>query len=224
MEIQLSIIQLILEASLIVKLVMILLLVTSIASWVVIFEKQRSVKEATKEYEELEDLFWSGKELDEVGRILTKSFDTSKGPTTVFLAGLKEFRRSQQRSSNLSLTPAELASRSMRIAQVREIDRLERNLAFLATTGSTSPYVGLFGTVWGIMNSFLSLGSIQTATLALVAPGIAEALVATAMGLFAAIPAVIAFNRYSDQINRLEVSLDTFIEEFSGILARQQDD
>jgi biopolymer transport protein TolQ len=224
MEIQLSIIQLILEASLIVKLVMILLLVTSIASWVVIFEKQRSVKEATKEYEELEDLFWSGKELDEVGRILSKSFDTSKGPTTVFLAGLKEFRRSQQRSSNLSLTPAELASRSMRIAQVREIDRLERNLAFLATTGSTSPYVGLFGTVWGIMNSFLSLGSIQTATLALVAPGIAEALVATAMGLFAAIPAVIAFNRYSDQINRLEVSLDTFIEEFSGILARQQDD
>lgn len=224
MEIQLSIIQLILEASLIVKLVMILLLVTSIASWVVIFEKQRSVKEATKEYEELEDLFWSGKELDEVGRILTKSFDTSRGPITVFLAGLKEFRRSQQRTSNLSLTPAELASRSMRIAQVREIDRLERNLAFLATTGSTSPYVGLFGTVWGIMNSFLSLGSIQTATLALVAPGIAEALVATAMGLFAAIPAVIAFNRYSDQINRLEISLDTFIEEFSGILARQQDD
>jgi len=224
MEIQLSIIQLILEASLIVKLVMILLLVTSIASWVVIFEKQRSVKEATKEYEELEDLFWSGKELDEVGRILSKSFDTSRGPTTVFLSGLKEFRRSQQRTSNLSLTPAELASRSMRIAQVREIDRLERNLAFLATTGSTSPYVGLFGTVWGIMNSFLSLGSIQTATLALVAPGIAEALVATAMGLFAAIPAVIAFNRYSDQINRLEVSLDTFIEEFSGILARQQDD
>ncbi len=224
MEIQLSIIQLILEASLIVKLVMLLLLVTSIASWVVIFEKQRSVKEATKEYEELEDLFWSGKELDEVGRILTKSFDTSRGPITVFLAGLKEFRRSQQRTSNLSLTPAELASRSMRIAQVREIDRLERNLAFLATTGSTSPYVGLFGTVWGIMNSFLSLGSIQTATLALVAPGIAEALVATAMGLFAAIPAVIAFNRYSDQINRLEISLDTFIEEFSGILARQQDD
>ncbi len=224
MEIQLSIIQLILEASLIVKLVMILLLATSIASWVVIFEKQRSVKEATKEYEELEDLFWSGKELDEVGRILTKSFDTSRGPITVFLAGLKEFRRSQQRTSNLSLTPAELASRSMRIAQVREIDRLERNLAFLATTGSTSPYVGLFGTVWGIMNSFLSLGSIQTATLALVAPGIAEALVATAMGLFAAIPAVIAFNRYSDQINRLEISLDTFIEEFSGILARQQDD
>jgi biopolymer transport protein TolQ len=112
----------------------------------------------------------------------------------------------------------------MRIAQAREIDRLERNLAFLATTGSTSPYVGLFGTVWGIMNSFLSLGSIQTATLALVAPGIAEALVATAMGLFAAIPAVIAFNRYSDQINRLDISLDTFIEEFSGILARQQDD
>lgn len=224
MEIQLSIIQLILEASLIVKLVMILLLVTSIASWVVIFEKQRSVKEATKEYEELEDLFWSGKELDEVGRILSKSFDTSRGPTTVFLSGLKEFRRSQQRTSNLSLTPAELASRSMRIAKVREVNRLERNLAFLATTGSTSPYVGLFGTVWGIMNSFLSLGSIQTATLALVAPGIAEALVATAMGLFAAIPAVIAFNRYSDQINRLEVSLDTFIEEFSGILARQQDD
>ena len=224
MEIQLSIIQLILEASLIVKLVMILLLVTSIASWVVIFEKQRSVKEATKEYEELEDLFWSGKELDEVGRILSKSFDTSRGPTTVFLSGLKEFRRSQQRTSNLSLTPAELASRSMRIAQVREVDRLERNLAFLATTGSTSPYVGLFGTVWGIMNSFLSLGSIQTATLALVAPGIAEALVATAMGLFAAIPAVIAFNRYSDQINRLDISLDTFIEEFSGILARQQDD
>ena len=148
MEIQLSIIQLILEASLIVKLVMILLLVTSIASWVVIIEKQRSVKEATKEYEELEDLFWSGKELDEVGRILSKSFDTSKGPTTVFLAGLKEFRRSQQRSSNLSLTPAELASRSMRIAQVREIDRLERNLAFLATTGSTAPmsvYLVRFG-------------------------------------------------------------------------------
>ena len=137
----------------------------------------------------------------------------------IFGSGFREFARLERESLGADQV-LEGAQRSMRVSQMREVDRLEHNLAFLATVGSTSPYVGLFGTVWGIMNSFQALGNVQSATLALVAPGIAEALIATAMGLFAAIPAVIAFNRYADQVGRLEVRYDAFMEEFSSILHR----
>jgi biopolymer transport protein TolQ len=146
----------------------------------------------------------------------TRSF----GMAGIFEAGFREFGRQKKQTGATADHIIEGARRSMRVSQMREVDRLENNLAFLATVGSTSPYVGLFGTVWGIMNSFQSLGNVQSATLALVAPGIAEALVATAMGLFAAIPAVIAFNRYADKVSRLEVRFDTFTEEFSAILQR----
>jgi biopolymer transport protein TolQ len=142
----------------------------------------------------------------------------------VFEAGFRDFRRLKSQGG---LTPEQLVEgsrRAMRVSQLREVDRLEQSLAFLATVGSTSPYVGLFGTVWGIMNSFQSLGNAQSATLAMVAPGIAEALIATAMGLFAAIPAVIAFNRFADQVGRMEVRYDTFMEEFSSILQRHAHD
>jgi biopolymer transport protein TolQ len=145
---------------------------------------------------------------------------TTTGMETIFEAGFREFGKLRQQSGISSAQLIEGSQRAMRVAQLREMDRLEHNLAMLATVGSTSPYVGLFGTVWGIMNSFHSLGNVQQATLALVAPGIAEALIATAMGLFAAIPAVIAYNRYADQVSRLELRYDTFMEEFSTILQR----
>ena len=139
----------------------------------------------------------------------------------IFESGFREFGKLNEQTAINAEQIVEGSRRSMRVSQMREVDRLEQHLAFLATVGSTSPYVGLFGTVWGIMNSFQSLGNMQSATLALVAPGIAEALIATAMGLFAAIPAVIAFNRYADKVGRLEVRYDTFMEEFSSILQRQ---
>jgi biopolymer transport protein TolQ len=224
MEIQLSIISLILGASLVVKLVMLGLLAASVYSWAVIFEKLKLIKQAEDEFNYFEDLFWSGKDLSELQADLSNNFDVHQGPIAVFTTGFKEFKRSQSRGGVQSLSSLDSATRAMRVTQLREIDRLESKLSFLATIGSTSPYVGLFGTVWGIMNSFLSLGSVQTATLALVAPGIAEALIATAMGLFAAIPAVIFYNYFSNKINRLELSIETFIEEFSSIMNRQSSD
>ena len=139
---------------------------------------------------------------------------------SIFESGFREFARMRQQGGFPSAQLLEGARRAMRVAQLKEIDRLEHSLAMLATVGSTSPYVGLFGTVWGIMNAFHGLGNVQQATLAMVAPGIAEALIATAMGLFAAIPAVIAYNRYADQVSRLELRYDAFIEEFSTILQR----
>jgi biopolymer transport protein TolQ len=152
---------------------------------------------------------------------ISNSDENQIGMAGVFEHGFREFGRLKDQSIINAEQIIEGSRRSMRVSQLREVDRLENHLAFLATVGSTSPYVGLFGTVWGIMNSFQSLGNVQSATLALVAPGIAEALIATAMGLFAAIPAVIAFNRYADQIGRLEVRYDIFMEEFSAILQRQ---
>jgi biopolymer transport protein TolQ len=152
---------------------------------------------------------------------ISDSDDDQLGMAGIFEHGFREFGRLKDQSIISAEQIVEGSRRSMRVAQLREVDRLENHLAFLATVGSTSPYIGLFGTVWGIMNSFQSLANVQSATLALVAPGIAEALVATAMGLFAAIPAVIAFNRYADKVGRLEVRYDTFMEEFSAILQRQ---
>ena len=219
MNTNLSFISLVLEASFVVQLVILLLLLVSIASWAVIIKKCRLLKQATGTADAFEASFWSGGDLTTIYKSLAEGDQSDLGMTGIFGSGFREFARLEKESLGADQV-LEGARRSMRVSQMREMDRLEHNLAFLATVGSTSPYVGLFGTVWGIMNSFQALGNVQSATLALVAPGIAEALIATAMGLFAAIPAVIAFNRYADQVGRLEVRYDAFMEEFSAILHR----
>jgi len=219
MTANLSMIQLALQASFIVQAVLLLLLAASIASWAIILRKRRVLRRAISGSDVFESTFWSG------GDLATIYQDISQGKPPSDMAGLFEagFREFRRLNSQPGLTAGQIvegAQRAMRVARMREMDQLEHNLATLATIGSTSPYVGLFGTVWGIMNSFQALGNVQSATLAMVAPGIAEALIATAMGLFAAIPAVIAYNRYADQVGRLEVRYDTFSEEFSTILQR----
>jgi biopolymer transport protein TolQ len=220
MNTELSVPQLIMEASLVVQLVMLLLAAASIASWAVIFEKRRTLKHAMGSANAFEANFWSGGDLSSLYREIASSDDTPVGMAGIFEAGFREFGRLKQEVGLTAEQVVEGARRSMNVSQMREVDRLEHNLAFLATVGSTSPYVGLFGTVWGIMSAFIALGNVQSATIGLVAGPIAEALIATAMGLFAAIPAVIAFNRYADQVGRLEVRYDTFMEELSAILQR----
>jgi biopolymer transport protein TolQ len=216
---ELSIISLILDAGWVVKLVMSLLLIASIASWAVIIEKQRLVKQAINSAEDFESKFWAGGDMNSLYRDIARADATPLGMVGIFEAGFREFGR--LREAGLTADQViEGARRAMRVSQLREMDRLEHNLAFLATVSNTSPYVGLFGTVWGIMSSFQALGNVQSATISMVAPGISEALVATAMGLFAAIPAGIAFNRYADQVSRLEVRYDTFMEELSAIFQR----
>jgi len=219
----LSFINLIFEASIIVQAVLLLLLIASIASWAIILRKRRVLKKAESGSDSFEASFWSGGDLTGLTGIYREVTTGGEPPTDmagVFEAGFRSFRRLTQQPGLTAGQIVEGAQRSMRVAQMREMDRLEQNLATLATIGSTSPYVGLFGTVWGIMNTFTALGNVKSATLAMVAPGIAEALIATAMGLFAAIPAVIAYNRYADKVGRLEVRYDTFAEEFSTILQR----
>ncbi len=211
---------LILNASFVVQLVMLLLLLASIASWYVIFEKRRVIRSAKSSANEFENDFWSGGDLSSLYRDVAASEQQAEGMAGIFEAGFREFGRLKQESGLSADRIVEGSRRAMNVSQMREVEKLEQNLAFLATVGSTSPYVGLFGTVWGIMNSFRALGNVQSATLAMVAPGIAEALIATAMGLFAAIPAVIAFNRYADQVTRLQVRYDTFMEELSAIFQR----
>ena len=220
MNSDLSFVSLILDASLVVKAVMLLLLLASIASWAIIIEKRRLLKQVTGAADAFEATFWSGGDVSKIYREITQDEEPQLGMAGIFESGYREFGRLKQQGGIDAGQIVEGSRRFMRVSQVREVDRLEHNLAFLATVGSTSPYVGLFGTVWGIMTSFQALGNVQSATLALVAPGIAEALVATAMGLFAAIPAVIAFNHYADIVGRLEVRYDTFAEEFSAILQR----
>jgi len=220
MNVDLSIVSLILNASLPVQLVLLLLLAASIASWTVIIEKGRMLKQSMAAADDFESRFWSGGDLAPMYRDIAAGSGVRIGMAGIFESGFREFGRLKPELALSSDQILEGARRSMRVSQMREVDRLENNLAFLATVGSTSPYVGLFGTVWGIMSSFQALASVQSATLALVAPGIADALVATAMGLFAAIPAVIAFNHYADKVGRLEVRFDTFMEEFSAILQR----
>ena len=216
----LSFIQLVIEASFVVQLVLVLLLLASIASWAIIFRKRRLLQAAMSDSDAFESSFWSGGDLTAMYREITSRGAAPADMAGIFEAGFREFRRLKAQEGLSSAQILDGARRAMRVAQLRETDRLEHNLAMLATVGSTSPYVGLFGTVWGIMNSFRALGNVQSATLAMVAPGIAEALVATAMGLFAAIPAVIAYNHYADQVGRLEIRYDTFAEEFSAILQR----
>ncbi len=215
-----SIFDLILSASLIVQLVMALLLAASVASWAIIVRKRRVLRQAVQGSDEFETSFWSGGDLAAIYRDVTRGGQPPSDMAGLFEAGFREFRRLTEQPGMGAAQILESVRRSMHVAQMREMDRLEESLSTLATIGSTSPYVGLFGTVWGIMNSFRGLGNVQSATLAVVAPGIAEALVATAMGLFAAIPAVIAYNRYADKVTRLEVRYDSFIEEFFSVLQR----
>jgi biopolymer transport protein TolQ len=215
-----SILQLILHAGPVVQFVIALLLGASLVSWTIIFRKRRLLRDAQVEASRFESAFWSGGDLGKLYRSIEARGGAKLGMEGIFEAGFGEFSRLRPQAGG---TPGDLLEgvrRSMRVAQLREIDRLEESLATLATVGSTSPYVGLFGTVWGIMGAFQGLGNVQQATLALVAPGIAEALIATAMGLFAAIPAVVAYNRYADKVNRLELRYDTFMEEFSTLLQR----
>jgi biopolymer transport protein TolQ len=213
-----SIVSLVLHASFIVQFVLLLLIGASIVSWAIILRKRRLLREANAVADEFEERFWSGVDLALLYKALDSSANT--GMSAIFVSGFREFSRLRHQVGISGAHLLEGSRRAMRVAQLKETDRLEMSLATLATIGSTSPYVGLFGTVWGIMSAFQGLGSVQQATLAMVAPGIAEALIATAMGLFAAIPAVVAYNRYADQVSRLELRCDTFMEEFSTILQR----
>jgi biopolymer transport protein TolQ len=216
---KISIVGLILDASFIVQLVMLALLLASIISWYLIFQRSSFFRQANAQQHNFEDMFWSGMDL---GKLYKRSSGSaaSSGLELIFKAGFKEFNRLKQQAGVDADAVMEGTQRSMRVALSREGERLDSNLPFLATVGSTSPYVGLFGTVWGIMNSFLGLAQQQQATLATVAPGIAEALIATAMGLFAAIPAVVAYNRFSARADALYTSYETFADEFSSILHR----
>ncbi|HEY5702356.1 MAG TPA: protein TolQ [Gammaproteobacteria bacterium] len=220
MTTDLSFIHLITNASPVVQLVMLALLAASVVSWSMIFSKRVLLNKAKKEADRFEEIFWSSEDLTPLYNRISKKRGGAVGMEKLFDAGFKEFARVRTAAKKDTDAMLESVNRSMRIAMNKEVDYLETNLSFLATVGSTSPYVGLFGTVWGIMNSFRALGNVQQATIAMVAPGIAEALVATAMGLFAAIPAVIAYNRYSNDVERLINRYDIFLEEFLSILHR----
>jgi biopolymer transport protein TolQ len=221
MQNELQILDLIMQASWLVKGVMLLLLVASVASWIIIFRKRQVLNKAEKEADAFEEKFWSGTDLTALHESITTGHRKTDGMEKVFEAGFSEFLRMRQQGRIGPNAMVEGAQRAMRIALTRETEELELRLNFLATVGSTSPYIGLFGTVWGIMTSFHQLANVNQATIAMVAPGISEALIATAMGLFAAIPAVIGYNRFSNQVERLEVRYDNFKEEFSSILQRQ---
>jgi biopolymer transport protein TolQ len=221
MQTDLQIWQLILSASWMVKFVMLILLVASVASWMIIFRKRQVLREATRGADRFEQRFWSGTDLAALNDELGGGEKESSGMAQLFLSGFSEFSRMHAQGRLSPDRLVEGAERAMRVTLTRETDRLEHHLSFLATVGSTSPYIGLFGTVWGIMTSFHALANVNQATIAMVAPGISEALIATAMGLFAAIPAVIAYNKYSNQVERLELRYDNFKEEFSSILHRQ---
>jgi biopolymer transport protein TolQ len=214
---------LIVNASIVVKVVMLLLAAVSFMSWMFIFQKWFSIRRAHAQTDKFEREFWSGNDLNALYQGAVNHRHTIGSLERIFEAGFREFAklRSGQRAGTDASDMVDGARRAMRATFQREMDFLERHLAFLASTGSVSPYVGLFGTVWGIMHSFRSLANVQQATLAQVAPGIAEALVATAIGLFAAIPAVVAYNRYSHDIERLANRFESFMEEFSNILHRQ---
>ncbi len=220
MTADMSVIHLLFEASIPVQIVMLLLIAASVASWSIIFTKRRLIRRTTEASDEFEAAFWSGGDLNTLYRSATRASGGSIGMSSIFEAGFREFNRALQAGGSSTDKIVEECRRAMRVAQMREVDRVEQSLATLATIGSTSPYVGLFGTVWGIMGAFMGLANVQSATLAVVAPPIAEALIATAMGLFAAIPAVIAYNRYADKVIRLEYRYDGFSEEFSSILQR----
>ena len=219
MNSDLSIIKLFLEASFFVQVIMVFLMIASIASWAIIIDKGRVLKRAVAAAQEFETSFWSGVDLSSLYREMARADSTPQGMSGIFESGFREFGKLKQSS----LSPEQIiegSRRAMRVSHLREMDRLEHNLAFLATVSNTSPYIGLLGTVWGIMSSFQALGGLQSATIAVVAPYISEALMATAMGLVAAIPAGIFYNRYADRVGRLEVRYDAFMEELSAIFQR----
>jgi biopolymer transport protein TolQ len=217
----LSIISLIMNASLLVKLVMALLIGISFMSWYWIFRKSFAIRGARSRTDKFELEFWSGGDLNALFQSAANDRHNAGGMERIFEAGYREFTKLRARQNIDTATVVDGARRAMRATYQREVDELESHLAFLASTGSVSPYIGLFGTVWGIMNAFRGLSNVGQATLTQVAPGIAEALVATAIGLFAAIPAVVAYNRFAHDIDRISIRWESFMEEFSNILQRQ---
>lgn len=218
-ENNMSMLHLVAEASILAQVVLLLLLAASAVSWAVIIQKRKLLNKTQQEAEQFEDKFWSGGNLADLYEEVRRDKD-AQGLPAIFGAGYEEYSR-QQTSGRMDPDDSIAAiQRQMRVSQVREIDRLENGLSLLATIGSTSPYVGLFGTVWGIMNAFIGIGNVKQASLAVVAPGIAEALIATAMGLFAAIPAVIAYNFFTRGVERLESRFHTFADEMVGIVER----
>nr|CBA32854.1 Protein tolQ [Curvibacter putative symbiont of Hydra magnipapillata] len=216
----LSILHLVLNASIVVQAVMALLMMVSIASWAAIFRKLFSLKRVKTQNEAFEREFWSGSSLNDLFNAASRNAQTCGPMERIFASGMREFQKLRERRVSDVGTLMDGARRAMRASFQREMDEVESNLSFLASVGSVSPYVGLFGTVWGIMHAFTGLASLQQVTLSTVAPGIAEALVATAIGLFAAIPAVVAYNRFARDLDRIAIQQETFIEEFSNILQR----
>ena len=216
-----SLLSLVARASVTVQLVMFILFCASVLSWVIIYLKYDVLKNAREDAMRFEDQFWSGINLADLYARSKKNTGNESGMARIFVAGFAEYIRVHKHAMNNAEMMLSGVQRSMKVALAREEERLDSHLSMLATIGSISPYIGLFGTVWGIMRSFTALGSVQHASLAMVAPGIAEALIATAMGLFAAIPAVIAYNRYAERVDRLAISYENFAEEFATILQRQ---
>nr|WP_238388296.1 protein TolQ [Sinimarinibacterium sp. NLF-5-8] len=210
---------LVMQASLLAQLVLLILVVASVFSWAVILSKRKLLAQTAREAQQFEDQFWSGGSLDELYQ-RQRHQPGNQGLAAIFVAGYEEYERQQSMAHVDTDDQIAAVQRQMRVVQVREIERLEEGLSLLATIGSTSPYVGLFGTVWGIMNAFISIGNVKQASLATVAPGIAEALIATAMGLFAAIPAVIAYNFFTRGTEKMESRFSTFTEEMIGIIDR----
>lgn len=220
MEAEMSLFSLVIRASVLVQIVMLILLSASVLSWVVIVLKYKALKLAREEALRFEDQFWSGINLSDLYQQVKRKSDGLQGIAKIFESGFSEYIRTHKSKTNPEMMLAGV-QRSMKVAVAREEDYLDSHLSLLATIGSISPYIGLFGTVWGIMRSFIALGAVEHASLAMVAPGIAEALIATAMGLFAAIPAVIAYNRYAESVDRLSRTYENFAEEFATILQRQ---
>ncbi len=220
MEAELSLFSLVTHASFVVQIVMFILLSASVLSWVIITLKYKVIKLANEEAIRFEDQFWSGINLSDLYQQVKRKTDQRRGVSRIFETGFAEYLRTHKSKANTEMMLASV-QRSMKVAVAREEDFLDSHLSLLATIGSISPYIGLFGTVWGIMRAFIALGAVEHASLAMVAPGIAEALIATAMGLFAAIPAVIAYNRYVEKVDRLSRTYENFAEEFATILQRQ---
>lgn len=218
---EMSFAHLVLSASPVVQAIMLMLVLMSMGSWIIIFKKRMSLREARIQADRFEDEFWSGADLASLYQRTGRKDDEATGMEAIFLAGFQEFVRLRNQANMDPEIVVGNAQRAMRAALTREVEELEMSLVTLATTGSVSPYFGLFGTVWGVMNSFRALGGVRQVTLAQVAPGIAEALIATALGLFAAIPAVMAYNRFVHEVDRLVNRYETFIDEFSNILQRQ---
>jgi len=219
-EAEMSLFSLVTRASFLVQVVMMILLSASVLSWVIIVLKYKVLKLARAEAVRFEDQFWSGINLSDLYQQVKRKNEERRGIARIFEAGFAEYVRTHKNKTNPDMMLASV-QRSMKVAVAREEDALDSHLSLLATIGSISPYIGLFGTVWGIMRSFIALGAVEHASLAMVAPGIAEALIATAMGLFAAIPAVIAYNRYAESVDRLSSTYENFAEEFATILQRQ---